>query len=241
MWLFPADSDVINGAVVIDPESLETKLHTLYLSDIVWGELKRRAVLEGSDSSKITDYVLRTFLKFMPALNLPHRRRRVKTQEKLNRRNLHLQVDTWQRIAEIAQERNYSVSVLTEYLLRRYLGLVITDDLRPRPLGKRLSMARWRLHIPPGLWPHFQEYDPDRLDMKRDADLIIQRTLEFGTWNEVRWLFAAYGRQRIAAFLRQWGERQLSPVTFNYWRKLLGISNWQTSPFPTAKGELWDR
>jgi hypothetical protein len=95
--------------------------------------------------------------------------------------------------------------------------------------------------IPEGLRPHFQEYDPDRLDLGKYADLIIQRALEFGTWEEVRWLFATYGGQRIRLFLRQRGERLLSPVTFSYWRKLLGIKEWQPSPFPTGKGELWDR
>jgi hypothetical protein len=226
---------------VIEPKSGETEMHTLYLSDAIWGELKRRAVIERSNASKIADYVLRTFLKFTPAIDLPRRRSRLRISDRLNRRNLHLQVDTWERVDEIAREKRYSISVLTEYLLRRYLGLAITDDLWPRPLGKRLSTDEWSPQIPQGLWAHFQEYDPARLDMERDADLIIQRTLEFGTWDEVRWLFAAYGRQRIGAFLRQWGERQLSRVTFNYWRRLLGISNWQTSPFPTAKGELWDR
>lgn len=95
--------------------------------------------------------------------------------------------------------------------------------------------------IPEDLWPYFQEYDPTRLDPETDADLIIQRTLEFGTWDEARWLFIMYGRQRIRIFLRKRGERLLSPVTFNYWRKLLGVKGWQPSPFPTAKGELWDR
>jgi hypothetical protein len=95
--------------------------------------------------------------------------------------------------------------------------------------------------IPEPLWPHFQEYDPASLDLESDADLIIQRTLEFGTWDEVRWLFVTYGSERIRAFLRMRGERLLSPVTFNYWRKLLGVREWQSSPFPTAKGELWDR
>ena len=95
--------------------------------------------------------------------------------------------------------------------------------------------------LPEGLWPYFQEYDPARLDLKGDADLIIQRALEFGTWDEVRWLFATYGRQRIGLFLRKRGERLLSPATFNYWRKLLGIKQWQSSPFLTSKGELWDR
>ncbi len=95
--------------------------------------------------------------------------------------------------------------------------------------------------IPEGLWPYFQEYDPAHLDLEGDSDLILQRTLEFGTWDEVRWLFVTYRRRRIRAFLRKRGERMLSPVTFNYWRKLLGVKSWQPSPFPTAKGELWDR
>jgi hypothetical protein len=95
--------------------------------------------------------------------------------------------------------------------------------------------------IPSTLRPYFQEYDPQTLDIDHDANLIIQRTLEHGTWDEVRWLFATYGRARLRTFLRQRGERLLSRVAFNYWRKLLRIRRWQRSPFPTAKGELWDR
>lgn len=98
-----------------------------------------------------------------------------------------------------------------------------------------------RNDIPGGLEPYFQEYDVHALDLDRDADLIIQRTLEHGTWDEVRWLFKTYGGSRIRAFLRERGERLLSPVTFNYWRKLLGIREWRRSPFPTAKGEVWHR
>jgi hypothetical protein len=95
--------------------------------------------------------------------------------------------------------------------------------------------------IPSGLRPHFQEYDPAALDLERDANLIIQRTLEYGTWDEVRWLFGTYGRARIRAFVRERGERMLSRVTFTYWRKLLGVRRWRRSPFPTAAGEVWDR
>lgn len=96
-------------------------------------------------------------------------------------------------------------------------------------------------NIPSGLRPYFQEYDPQTLDLDGDANLIMQRTLEYGTWDEVRWLFSVYGYQRIRAFVQERGERLLSRVTFNYWRKLLGIHQWRRSPFPTAKGELWDR
>lgn len=117
---------------MISPKPRETEMHTLYLSDGVWGELKRRAVMEGSDASKITDYVLRTFMKFMPAIDLPRRRHRGGTRDRLNRRNLHLGKDTWERISKDSREKRYSVSVLAEYLLRSYLGLVITNDLKPR-------------------------------------------------------------------------------------------------------------
>jgi squalene cyclase len=95
------------------------------------------------------------------------------------------------------------------------------------------------IELPEGLKPYFQEYDPDDLDLTRDAELILQRTLEFGTWDEVRWLFKVYGAKRIRTFLRQKGERWLRPVVFNYWRKLLGIRQWKRSPFPISKGELW--
>ena len=94
--------------------------------------------------------------------------------------------------------------------------------------------------IPVGLKPYFQEYDTVQLDLARDANLIILRTLEFGTWDEVRWLFEIYRRKRISLFLREHGERWLKPVTFNYWRKLLGIRKWKKTPFPVSKGELWD-
>ena len=92
--------------------------------------------------------------------------------------------------------------------------------------------------IPLSLQPYFQEYDLDDLHLQRDANLIIQRTLEYGTWDEVRWLFRVYTRQRIQRFLREHGERWLKPVTFNYWRKLLGIRRWQSAPF--GKDEVWN-
>jgi len=92
--------------------------------------------------------------------------------------------------------------------------------------------------IPLSLQPYFQEYDLADLNLRQDANLIIQRTLEYGTWDEILWLFQVYTRQRIQRFLREHGERWLKPVTFNYWRKLLGIRRWQSAPF--GKGEVWN-
>jgi hypothetical protein len=95
--------------------------------------------------------------------------------------------------------------------------------------------------IPARLRLYFQEYNPDRLDLNRDANLIIQRTLEYGNWEEVRWLFQRYGKKRISAYIRRYGERGLDRVTFNYWRRLLGIHKWRKPPFDPLREELWNR
>jgi hypothetical protein len=92
--------------------------------------------------------------------------------------------------------------------------------------------------IPNSLQPYFQEYDLTDLRLSRHANLIIQRIMEFGNWDEIRWLFHFYSRRRVQRFIREHGERWLKPVTFNYWRKLLGIRRWQQPPF--REGELWD-
>ena len=96
-----------------------------------------------------------------------------------------------------------------------------------------------RIRVPRRLVPYFQEYDTRRLRIRRDADLIIGRTLEFGTWPETRWLFKHYGAPRIKEFVRESGERSLSPVTFNYWRKLFRLRTWRHSPFDISRGDVW--
>ncbi|MDO8754597.1 MAG: hypothetical protein Q7J80_11935 [Anaerolineales bacterium] len=93
--------------------------------------------------------------------------------------------------------------------------------------------------IPAGLKPYFQEYDTAQLDFTRDANLIIQRVLEFGTWDEIRWLFETYRSKRIRLFLREHGERWLKPVTFHYWCKLLNIRRWRKAPFAETRGQVW--
>lgn len=93
--------------------------------------------------------------------------------------------------------------------------------------------------IPKRLAPYFQEYKLEKLELERDANLIIQRTLEFGTWNDIRWLFRTYGAQRIRRFLSELGERGLSRAAFNYWRRLLRVKRWRKSPFAAPRPEVW--
>jgi hypothetical protein len=49
-------------------------------------------------------------------------------------------------------------------------------------------------------------------------------------------LFQVYRCPHIRRFLREHGECWLSPVTFSYWRKLLGVRKWTPTPFEKAMG-----
>ena len=95
--------------------------------------------------------------------------------------------------------------------------------------------------IPSSLARLFHEYDFARMDVRQHANIIIERTLEMGTWEELRWLFHHYGIQQITEYLQQFGNRRLSKMTFNYWIKLLQIKEYRPAPFAEIRDKLWSR
>ena len=92
--------------------------------------------------------------------------------------------------------------------------------------------------IPRTLAPFFQEYTFERLDTERDAELVIERTLAWGNRAELRWLFARYGRARVAEWVRRKGWSYLPKRRFNYWCLMLDVANpqkrhgWQSRVWP---------
>jgi len=87
--------------------------------------------------------------------------------------------------------------------------------------------------------PYFQEYDFSSLDTEKDGELIIGRTLEFGTREELKWLFKTYGSRRITEFVKTRGYRVLSKRGFNYWRIVLKIRRYKKPDWLTDKYSLW--
>jgi len=93
--------------------------------------------------------------------------------------------------------------------------------------------------IPPSLARFFQEYDFGSMDVQLHANTIIERTLEMGTWAELHWLFHHYGVSRIIEYLKRLGDRRLSKMTFNYWIKLLNITEFREAPFAAIRNDIW--
>ena len=83
----------------------------------------------------------------------------------------------------------------------------ISDELELTPAG-----------IPVSMRPFFQEYVLEDLDPERSAFTVIERTLGRGDVSDMRWLFAYYGSQRLADWVRQAGWYLLPRRRFGYWR-----------------------
>lgn len=89
--------------------------------------------------------------------------------------------------------------------------------------------------LPESLYIFFQEFDPTKLDLVRDAEIIIERTLRFGNRAELRWLFGHYGRQRIASWISDMGTYRLPKRHLPFWSLLLGIE----TPAQPERKAIW--
>jgi hypothetical protein len=78
--------------------------------------------------------------------------------------------------------------------------------------------------IPPSLAPFFQEYDIARLNPEKDAFTIIERTLQYGNREELRWLFIRYSREQVANWVKQFGADRLPQPHLNFWQIILEIA-----------------
>ena len=77
--------------------------------------------------------------------------------------------------------------------------------------------------IPVTLAPFFQEYDLAQLNPQRNADTIIERTLQFGNRAEIHWLFTQYSRDQIAAWFKKYAKERLPEPHNTFWRIILEI------------------
>ncbi len=100
--------------------------HTIYLSDLVWAELRKNAILQpGYDASRIVEYLLDDWMEKGAHIDAPLRRQHSDTVDTPSKRTLFLRPGLWQAVSERAQAGNYSISMLIESLLRRYLNVEI--------------------------------------------------------------------------------------------------------------------
>jgi hypothetical protein len=77
--------------------------------------------------------------------------------------------------------------------------------------------------IPKTIMPFFQEYNFAVLDLERDIELILERVLQNGNREEVRWLLHYYGNKRVKQWIAVTGSRRLSKRRYHLWCVLLDV------------------
>lgn len=108
--------------------SHDKERHFLYLTDLVWGELKLRAFAEKKSASAVIASLLEYFLEDDAVDDLPVGRYQERIPpESLDRREtrtIFISGELWRRASENRDEgKDHSLSGVVEYLLRQYLGL----------------------------------------------------------------------------------------------------------------------
>jgi len=89
-------------------------------------------------------------------------------------------------------------------------------DSDPPPAGGLPEDSAWL----------FPEYRFENIQLDSHSAVIIERILERGSWEQVRWLFATYGEAEVAEWVRKHGFRLLSKRSFALWRLTLDVEDY---------------
>ena len=95
--------------------------------------------------------------------------------------------------------------------------------LKPRGLcysGLRMDASQTRpepRRVPARFASLFWDSDLDTLDMDVHSEQIIERTLQDGDLESVRWLLQSYGDERVRRFVLERGAKRLEPRILSFW------------------------
>ncbi|WP_157913009.1 DUF6922 domain-containing protein [Candidatus Promineifilum breve] len=84
----------------------------------------------------------------------------------------------------------------------------------------------------------FPEYAFLTIGVQSHQGVIIERVLERGSWEQVRWLFTTYGETAVAQWVGKHGFRLLSKRSFALWRLVLDIETFEAPDWAVAAKKL---
>lgn len=88
----------------------------------------------------------------------------------------------------------------------------------------------------------FWDVDPESIDMERKADFVIERALEYGTWDQVKLAREHYGDERIRQYILKRGFKVLSNKTFNFWLTVFDLhpEEWPQLSSRSVSRKFWN-
>jgi hypothetical protein len=90
-----------------------------------------------------------------------------------------------------------------------------------------MGMKNSTQKLSPDLEWLFPEYVFEQMGLESHQNIIIERILEKGSWEQVRWLFNVYGKDAVTQWVRKHGFRLLSKRSFALWKLTLDIRDFE--------------
>ena len=80
------------------------------------------------------------------------------------------------------------------------------------------------MEIPTTIQTLMWEYSQDEIPSgEKWQSAIIERVMQRGCWEDMRWLLQAYDPERLRAFLERRGRRTLAPRELRFWATICGL------------------
>ncbi len=95
--------------------------------------------------------------------------------------------------------------------------------------------------LPESLYQFFWDVDPQKIDTYKNGSYVINRLLDKGDEQAVRWVLKNYSKEDIADTFKI--KRDFSPKTATFWSLYLGIPKEKMKcfqkPFYQLRRQLW--
>ena len=89
-----------------------------------------------------------------------------------------------------------------------------------------------KVKIPQKMKWLFWSYDIKSLNLGRDKDYIISQVLNYGTWEDLKWLYKAYSEKDIKKIIKNPSRGVWFEKVLNFWTIVFNIK---------LKKETWER
>jgi len=85
-------------------------------------------------------------------------------------------------------------------------------------------MVKIKIKIPKKMKWLFWSYDINSLDLEIDKDYIISQVLNYGTWEDLKWLFKVYRKRDIKNIVKNPKRGIWFKKVLNFWTTIFDIS-----------------
>ena len=84
-------------------------------------------------------------------------------------------------------------------------------------------MAKVKTKIPQKMKWLFWSYDIKSLDLEKDKDYIIAQVLNYGTWEDLKWLYKVYSEKEIEEVVKTPRRGVWFKKVLNFWTTIFNV------------------